>query len=68
MPQVNQVKACLASLKSLEAGLNELQIQTTDEDAHDVFREGALKVRTIAREVEDQIHVLELNKSKNLSN
>ncbi|WP_096434808.1 DUF1657 domain-containing protein [Alteribacter populi] len=60
MTVASQVKQCLASLQSLEAGFNQLQTETKDEEAHDVFRKAALKIRTVAQDVEKRVYQLEI--------
>ncbi|TMW73655.1 hypothetical protein [Alteribacter natronophilus] len=59
MEDIKSVRGCLASLHMLEAGLSELQIQTASEEAHDVYRESMLKIRTTAARLETRINELE---------
>ncbi|PYZ98480.1 hypothetical protein CR205_07785 [Alteribacter lacisalsi] len=59
MKDTDHVRGCLATLHRLEAGLADLQMQTTDEEAHDVYRQACLKVRTVAGRLEGRLHELE---------
>ncbi|WP_026689426.1 DUF1657 domain-containing protein [Alteribacter aurantiacus] len=54
------VQDCYLSLQSLGTGLNNLQIETSDEEAHDVFREGALKTKSMADELGKRVQKLKL--------
>ncbi|WP_100372627.1 DUF1657 domain-containing protein [Bacillus sp. FJAT-45037] len=59
MSVAGQVKGTLFSLKGIEATLSKLALQSVDDEAQRVYHHGALKVRTIVKEMEDQVMFLE---------
>lgn len=55
----SQVKQCLASLKSIEAGLNNFAIKADDEQARLAFHETCLKTRKVIQEIEARVGEIE---------
>lgn len=55
----SQVKQCLASLKSIEATLNNFSTKTENEEARLAFHESCLKTRKVIQEMESRVGDLE---------
>lgn len=55
----SQVKQCLASLKSIEATLNNFAIKSEDEQARLTFHETCLKTRKVIKQIESRIGEIE---------
>lgn len=55
----SQVKQCLASLKSIEATLNNFAIKSEDEQARLAFHETCLKTRKVIKQIESRVGEIE---------
>ncbi|MBU9711432.1 DUF1657 domain-containing protein [Evansella tamaricis] len=59
MTVASQVKQCVASLKSVEASLNNLAIHSRDEQASETFRETCQITRKVISDLENRVGELE---------
>lgn len=60
MTVASQVKQCLASLKSIEASLNNFAQKSEDEMAKQAFHENCLRTRKVISQIETRVGELEL--------
>ncbi|GAE35852.1 DUF1657 domain-containing protein [Halalkalibacter akibai] len=55
----SQVQGLLSSLQSIDATLSSLAIKTKEHEAREAFHQGALKTRTIIKEIQKRAAQIE---------
>jgi len=55
----SQVKQCLANVKSIEAGLSTLAINSQDEEAKKMFHEQMMVMENIKQDLRDRVGKIE---------